>query len=106
MGVRTSRTVGSRYCNRWSRRFAFTAESEKTLGVAIAAKVKEILESVGRSGYLSGFLSPVDRLREATVNAKSIKLLLGHWQQLNPNSEIWNRPRSRRRARPRCIGIP
>jgi hypothetical protein len=25
---------------------------------------------------------------------------------LSPNSEIWNRPRSRRRARPRCIGIP
>ena len=23
-----------------------------------------------------------------------------------PNSEIWNRPRPRRRARPRCIGIP
>jgi hypothetical protein len=26
--------------------------------------------------------------------------------QFNPNSEIWNRPRPRRRARPRCIGIP
>jgi hypothetical protein len=25
---------------------------------------------------------------------------------LNPNSEIWNRPRPRRRARPRCTGIP
>ena len=24
----------------------------------------------------------------------------------NPNSEIWNRPRPRRRARPRCTGIP
>jgi hypothetical protein len=27
-------------------------------------------------------------------------------RSFNPNSEIWNRPRPRRRARPRYIGIP
>ena len=35
-------------------------------------------------------------------------MVLQSWDTgpLNPNSEIWNRPRARRRARPRCIGIP
>jgi hypothetical protein len=29
----------------------------------------------------------------------------GCFRSLNPNSEIWSRPRPRRRARPRCIGF-
>jgi len=40
------------------------------------------------------------------TSARELLVLLEFSSAFIPNSEIWNRPRPRRRARPRCIGMP